>query len=210
MSPPSRKSATFRFRQRQALSLVETLVAVLIVGFLSVLLLPAFEQARARSNTSACISNQRALFSAAQGYANDTGAYPTSMNNNWQRQLAPYLGITIAQGENPGVPPCPRNAFLCPSVKKDPQPWRSYAVNSRAGDNDGATDEMAVRISLASQTVLLADGKNTSWISSVSHISTRHNGGFANVLFFDGHVETLNAEQMEARVSTIFISGAAR
>lgn len=199
---------TARTRRLTGISMVETLVAIAIIATLSALLIPSVARVKEYANAARCISNQRQLFHGLESYANDhDGALPTSMNSSWQNQVAAYLGITIPNGQTPGSPPCNQDVFLCPSVTRDPKPWRSYALNSRAGDKTGNTDDKAVRIAQHSKTALLSDARNTSWLMTVSNISTRHNNNTANVLFFDGHVETLTAAQIAQKISWVFIDG---
>ncbi len=190
------------------ISMVETLVAIAIIATLSALLIPSIARTREYANMAKCISNQRQLFHGFESYAGDhDGSMPTSMNSSWPNQVAGYLGITIPNGQTPGSPPCNQDVFLCPSVTRDAKPWRSYALNSRAGDKTGSTDDRSVRIAQPSKTALLSDAKNTSWLMTVSNISTRHSNNTANVLFFDGHVETLTAAQIAQKISWVFIDG---
>lgn len=194
----------------EGFSLLEMAVALAIIGVLSAFLIPAVSRARQNASLATCVANQRAIYHGLQSYANDNdGRLPTSMNNgsSWQSRVASYLGIVIPKGQTPGAPPCDRNVFLCPSVINDAKPQRSYALNSRAGDKSGETDEVPVRIAQPSRTALLADALNTSWLMATNRISFRHRNNSANVLFFDGHVEAMSATQIANTTSWVFIDG---
>lgn len=197
--------------RRKGISLIEMLVTITIIATLAALLFVTLPRAREYVNMTTCLSNQRSLFQGFINYATDHNGYlPTSMNNSWPDQITGYLGIVIPKGQTPGSPPCDHNVFLCPSVTRDDKPWRSYALNSRAGDKNGTTDDKPVQIGQASKTALLSDAKNVTWLMSMQNASTRHLNNTANVLFFDGHVESLSATQIAKLVSWVFIDGEAQ
>jgi prepilin-type processing-associated H-X9-DG protein/prepilin-type N-terminal cleavage/methylation domain-containing protein len=196
-----------------AFTLVEVLVVVAIVGFLAALLLSYLKDTQIRAQGAACLSNLRVLAGGVQGFAADhNGLYPSGMADGLGgiSKLARYVNVTAASGEILGGPPFRKTCLLCPSVFRDggdPQKLRSYGINSKVGDNIGATSDPLVSVALPSQTLLMADAKTTSWIQAVSHMSFRHTGARANVLFFDGHTESLTASDAGSRPPHVFIRG---
>ena len=83
-------------RRDAALTLVELLVVMSIVGVLVALLLPAVQQARAAARRTACQNNLRQLGLAIAQYTNvHDGAFPRTYHagteQSWVYTLAPYL-----------------------------------------------------------------------------------------------------------------------
>ncbi len=69
------------------------------------------------------------------------------------------------------------------------------------------TDDKLLSVANPATTVMVADAKNTSWLQSSTDISCRHGKNYANVLFFDGHVETATSADISARTYSQFIRG---
>ena len=83
-------------RRRSALTLVELLVVVSILGVLIALLLPAVQQARAAARRTVCQNNLRQLGLAILQYTNNhRGKFPrgahASDDPSWIGELAPYV-----------------------------------------------------------------------------------------------------------------------
>ena len=191
-------------------SLLEILVASSIISILGALLLPVFSLAQDKMRTVKCSSNLRQIFFGVQNFSSDNNGYlPTSMASGliWHARLAPYVGVTVLAGETLGAPPCRDTIFLCPSAYRDASPQRSYDFNSRVGDNVLTTDDKLLSVANPATTVMVADAKNTSWLQSSTDISCRHGKNYANVLFFDGHVETATSADISARTYSQFIRG---
>jgi prepilin-type N-terminal cleavage/methylation domain-containing protein/prepilin-type processing-associated H-X9-DG protein len=102
-------------------TLIELLVVISIIAILASLLLPALSQAKAKSQSTKCLSNEKQMGYALAMYIGDNGGhYPFSVyvpaaNAKkavyWFDALSPYLG-------NPGWG---SNVFKCPTYK-----WKVY------------------------------------------------------------------------------------
>jgi prepilin-type N-terminal cleavage/methylation domain-containing protein/prepilin-type processing-associated H-X9-DG protein len=125
---------------RAAMTLVELLVVVAIIGMLIALLLPAVQAAREASRRAQCQNNLRQLAVAAALHANAHGSFPigciggrTSPDKrfiSWNVQLLPFLELSDAARlfdiQLPSYDPANKtvreivvDAFLCPSTDKD-------------------------------------------------------------------------------------------
>jgi len=83
-------------RRHAALTLVELLVVMSIIGVLVALLLPAVQQARAAARRTSCLSNLRQLGLAIAQYTNaHDGSFPRTYHagaeKSWVYTLAPFL-----------------------------------------------------------------------------------------------------------------------
>jgi type II secretory pathway pseudopilin PulG len=133
---------------RSAVTLVELLVVIGIIGVLLALLLPAINAAREASRRSSCTNNLRQLALAVHGFDNTYGNLPGFINDvggaahrmaSWPIMLFPYIEQTdvwrtwgdsapLSVGANP-VPPIP--LFVCASdPPEDPSAANlSYVAN---------------------------------------------------------------------------------
>lgn len=103
---------------KKAFTLIELLVVVAIIGILSVLLLPAVQNAMAKSGDAKSASNLRGIGVALNEYASEhDGFYPkatgsvTYMDTNsdpaswsWQQQISDYVGGDKKVFQSPNVP----------------------------------------------------------------------------------------------------------
>src|SRR5262249_26694746 len=78
---------TDRQRVRTGFTLVELLVVVSIIAVLASLLLPALSQAKVRSRSGQCQSNQRQWGLALRMYVDEFGAYPLQYVNEYGEPL---------------------------------------------------------------------------------------------------------------------------
>ena len=110
-----------KLRSPHGISLLETLVAVAIVGTLATVILPTISAARSRADTAKCASNLRQLGVGILTYATENeGSLPPGAT--WDRSISPYLGIEDWNkvGVNTSV-------LLCPSDKRSrPLPSGKY------------------------------------------------------------------------------------
>jgi prepilin-type N-terminal cleavage/methylation domain-containing protein len=67
--------------RRSGFTLIETLVAIGLVGLLVALALPAVQQAREAARRASCLNNLRQIGLAVQAYEASFGVYPTNVGN---------------------------------------------------------------------------------------------------------------------------------
>jgi len=116
------------------ISLLETLVAVAIVGTLATMILPALSSARSKADTTKCAGNLRQLGVSLLTYAAESnGSLPPGAT--WDRAISPYLGIEDWNkvGVNAPVLNCPADKRIRPLPSgKYPRSYTASVI--KAGD----------------------------------------------------------------------------
>ncbi len=98
---------------RQALTLVEILVVIAIIGVLLAILLPAVQSARASANNTACLNNLRQIGLGVQQYESTHKKLPRGVHTD-------ILAYLEAERTHSWTPP---SILLCPSEnRRDPNP----------------------------------------------------------------------------------------
>lgn len=202
-------SATRPIIRRKGFTLVELLVAIVIILVLAALSINLIGRAREGANSSKCAGNLRQLAAGMQMYVMDRGRYPDASRYQdgklWYYQaLPPYMGDASNAGKDltKEYTIANRNYYYCPScVRREPT----------AGG--GKTYSMNESISLAppaaivqpEATMLLMDGflsgnywqHPANWGNKFPKPAHGNESSptRVNVLFCDGHVLPLISDQ---------------
>lgn len=146
---------------RRALTLVETITVMAVLGILAAILIISVSRVRAAGNAAACASNLRALGTAYLLLTTDRGGYfPSSRQQNaydpatggiriaqggfMQDMLSDYIANPIVLLREPGAKPEDAGLYWCPgrdrnrtslTVPDGQHPIYSYSHNTALGSN---------------------------------------------------------------------------
>ena len=196
--------------KRKKFSLIELLVVVAIIGILASIILPVLGDARESAIRTDCKSKIKNTTLANLIYADDHDQliYPTTTSQiKWNKQLfeSNYLPDGGLKTKN--------HPFKCP--KGVDFQWNyetNYSMNYRLTHNKNGHTPVSLVSNHSSETLFLIDGYNKSNIIWPTHIKgntgisrvlnasntmrmARHDGKL-NLSFIDGHVESLNGNQI--------------
>ena len=198
---------------RRGFTLIELLVVIAIIAILAAILFPVFARARAKARQAQCTSNLKQLGIALEMYSSDyDDLYPFAKDAAdeycpqiwdsfpvWQAWI-PYMPrlVDVLQ------PYCKsREVFHCASdTGFDYLQNTSYAVPAQPTAFEGIGTSYSFRTEVAFQRLgpsLLADPVNTNILMDAHgswHGGRDYDEGRWDVLFGDGHVKSINAEQL--------------
>lgn len=193
-------------------TLIELLVVIAIIAILASMLLPALQRARGAARNVECINRQRQLGLIFIGYSMDYDGYLTLQTKvGTMPQWAPaYFPEVTDYGKLPKIVHCPASPNS-PEKKPGSRHGLTYAIlpgtlgaayESSHGSPFYDTYCFMNRIKGSSTYWLIADsiyfvGGDEGYeayniVGGRSGFHFRHNNGFLNGLFADGHAESGN------------------
>lgn len=184
-------------------TLVEMLVAMVVVAICASLLLPGVEKVKAAAQRSACVSNMRQIGQASLLYHADRQTilpWYTYADGYWWQALAPYTGTDTR------IFHCPRDkSFLSEAVDRTISYGWNYKLTGH-GDSGADSDDFLRLQTYAKPAGILvatdgpggtASGQEDSWgyidERTVHTADPKRHAGQGSALFLDGHVETIFA-----------------
>lgn len=193
---------------------MEMLVVIAIIALLAVLITPAVSRALKNARRVECLSQLRQVHTYMSMYLIDhKGQYPDFRMTGgggvdvWRDYLYPYSGIPRRNSRELGIWHCPAQSF-----ERGSHWWRNLAGY---GGNATLSHDYVSQIPNPTQTLLAIDttiyngwhayhGRSVS--STIRWVSTRHDGS-ANMVYCDGHVETVPENRIEEVVVPSFEPG---
>ena len=155
------------------------IIAPFVIGFLAALLMPALTQVKYLAQRTVCSKNMQCLSVATMVYMNGyEDKFPTT--DKWCDLLIKYADVS-------------ERSFRCPL---DPEGSFSYAFNKNL---DGLTADVRADVVMIFEA---RPGRNTAGGPELL-ISNRHpsknNSSFGgcNIIYVDGHVEFVNADDID-------------
>lgn len=187
----------------QAFTLLEILVVAAVVGILAALLVGPVGGLIERSRISASISNLRQCHVTALQYAADNdGVYPDVKDGKNRIWLTKLWALTYPEREFPGYGHNLKGTiYHTPLIESDTNA-RTFGLNGHlSAGNPGLRWGLLPN---PSRIAFLGDTRTSSSFV-VQQVNPRNNGK-VNILFLDGHVESLKPEDVPADKSAYFWS----
>lgn len=207
----------------KAFTLIELLVVVAILSILAALLMPVLSKALESARTLTCANNQRQIYLALMIYDEEQKTLPYSSYPSMPSQLRGWSGVVYLAGYFPGMPLLTVNPYYidasallvvrCPTYYAS-VPNRNFAMNIEPPRDwgrvvDAALPWRAAQIKHPSGVVLMGESSKMRGIEGIQYPSVNgdnyfyypHNGLYSNWLFYDGHIEFVNALLVSANAA---------
>lgn len=215
LRPPRKNS-----RLHLGFSLAELLVVLVIIAVLAALIFPALGRIRAKANAAQCASNLRQLGGAMLSYYSERANEPLLLHDSseiWTLALARkgYLGGWDGRSQSK---PCGKGAWTCPSSNLVSDNYGGYGVVEGSAGMPffnywySSAFRTLLGIQQPAKTWLLGDAKvssdpkvgwyaiwlnPSSWTNNHGPAFGRHVADEVNVFMFDGHLESLNLQELQ-------------
>ena len=202
-------------------TLIELLVVIAIIGILAAILIPAVSKVRKNMQAAKSVSNLRQIGIAALGHATENrGRYPSAQWNaedGWTKVLYQYVYNVPYQPGNWDKTPLTGTIFWSPVITESYEVWgkSTYAYNWRMRDRSGQErgeqtnpdGPLGNELIEPARTIMVADCNNGKSVLYYETMGFHNPGEEANVLFFDGHVKSLELAEVPEDNKDIFWLG---
>jgi type II secretory pathway pseudopilin PulG len=188
-------------RREQALTRVELLAVLAVLGMFAVLAMPLLGNTALRTQRTVCVNNLRQIAVGYRAFAmNNQGRYPWNINSN----AAPGSFIRDA-GSELGTP----RIMVCPSdsAKTLPNPLNftnfnsslnlSYFLNRYAQEYQSGSWLAGDRNISAANYAILTNSAGLQWNSGNNHDAE------GNIVLVDGHVQQFNQTALKASADRV-------
>jgi prepilin-type N-terminal cleavage/methylation domain-containing protein len=169
---------------KKGFTLIELLTVISIIGIMAGMLLPTLATAREKARKASCISNLKAIGTAAQMYSDDNGGKwhvsdtVPSGNLIWNTLEYRHLGMMLANSQNNG------KMLYCPSATKF-----TYDDPSTGYQNFGtALGDTAISYWMRGPPQgmpLSQDGQRKAMVADAYNLTVKNHSDGVNVLYTD-------------------------
>lgn len=189
---------------RKAFTILETLIALTVVGILCALLYPFMIDVKGRAIAAGCMSNQRDLGLAIFSYASENSYYlPPAMVGSsaaWRGRIQPYV-------RSPEV-------FLCKGHIPTTPSNLSYAYNMAFGNLDASgnrkasLDTSGASVYKLHNLLRFINPSETTMLMDIAHApgAPNYGGGNGHVFYYDGRIP-LESYRHNGAVNVLWVDG---